>query len=265
MFFDTHAHLESPRYAGDSAGVIERARAAGVTRIVTCGSDLATSAACVQIAQRNPGVYAAAGIHPHEARGLSPSGALPDATLLAEALLRIREWARRQAIVAVGEIGLDYHYEFSPRPVQQGVLAAQLRLAGELGLPVILHNRESDADFRDAVEQGPANLAGVLHCFMGSASLAEWALSRGLYLGVAGPVTFRGMDELVSVVRTAPLDRLLVETDSPYLAPHPHRGARNEPALVVSVAQRVAEIRGMSLEELAHITIENGQRLFGVA
>jgi TatD DNase family protein len=265
MLFDTHAHLESPRFEGDWAGVIERARAAGVARIVTCGSDLATSAACVEIAQRSHGVYAAAGIHPHEARGLAPSGAVPDAVLLSEVLLRIRAWADRQEIVALGEIGLDYHYDFSPRPAQQAVLAAQLRLAGELGLPVILHNREADADFCRALEQGPANLTGVLHCYMGSAPLADWALSRGFYLGLAGPITFRGMDELAAVVRAAPIERLLVETDSPYLAPHPHRGARNEPALVVCVAQRVAEIRGISLEELARITTENGRRLFGVA
>lgn len=265
MLFDTHAHLESPRFDGDPASVIDRARAAGVTRIITCGSDLESSAACVEIARRYSGVYAAAGIHPHEARSVGGSVDSIDTGLMGYALDQIRTWAREGEIVAVGEIGLDYHYDFSPRPVQQAVFAAHLELAGELDLPAVLHSRESDADLMRLVDSGLARLRGVLHCFMGGAELAEWALSRGLYLGVAGPVTFRNADSVRDMVLTAPLERLLVETDSPYLAPHPHRGERNESAYVRCVAERVAEIRGLKLEQIAQITTANALRLFGIA
>ena len=264
MLFDTHAHLESPRFEGDPGGAIERARIAGVTRIITCGSDAETSAASVNIARQYAGVYAAAGIHPHEARTICDASGMLDVHRTESFFRQIREWAQAHAIVAVGEIGLDYHYDFSPRTAQRAVLAAQLALASELGLPMIMHNRESDRDLQNVLEQAPSDLSGVLHCFMGGPELADWALSRGFYLGIAGPITFKNVDELVSTVREAPLDRLLLETDSPYLAPHPHRGTRNEPALVRFVAQRLADIRGMELEELARHTTENAKRLFGV-
>ncbi len=265
MLFDTHAHLESPRFEGDIGGAIERARAVGVTRIITCGSDAQTSAACVNIAQEYTGVYAAAGVHPHEARTLCDESGGLDVHLCDSFFKQTREWARDHAIVAIGEIGLDYHYDFSPRAVQRDVLAAQLMLACELGLPVIMHNRESDNDFQSLLEQAPSELRGVLHCFMGGPELAGWALSRGFYLGLAGPITFKNMEALAAIARLAPLDRLLIETDSPYMAPHPHRGTRNEPALVRFVAQRLADIRGMELQELARHTTENARRLFGVA
>lgn len=262
MFFDTHAHLDSDRFGGDAAGVIARAREAGVTRIVTCGSDLASSAACVQIAQEYERVYASAGVHPHEAHSICAGAGAP--VVQPEALDQLRQWAAEQRIVAIGEIGLDYHYDFSPRDAQCAVLAAQLCVADELSLPVVLHNRESDPDFVSLLESGPVGIRGVLHCFLSTAELARWALDRGLYLGVAGPVTFRGMDGLAAILRDAPLERLLIETDSPYLAPHPHRGKRNEPAYVPHVAEKLAEIRGMPVEELARITADNGRRLFGV-
>ncbi len=264
MLFDTHAHLESPRFEGDARGAIERARSVGVTRIITCGSDAQTSAACVNIAHEHAGVYAAAGIHPHEARTICDENGALDVQLSETFFAQVGAWAREHAIVAVGEIGLDYHYGFSPRAAQRAALTAQLALASDLGLPVIMHNRESDRDFQSVLEQAPSKLCGVLHCFMGGPDLADWALSRGFYLGIAGPITFRNINELVATAREAPLDRLLIETDSPYMAPHPHRGTRNEPALVRFVAQRLADIRGMELEELARHTTENAQRLFGV-
>jgi len=167
--------------------------------------------------------------------------------------------------VAVGEIGLDYHYDFSPREAQRLVLARQLALAGELGLPVILHNRESDEDLRRAVEAAPRSLRGVLHCFLADQKMADWALARGLYIGVAGPITFEKVRHLPNIVRRVPLDRLLVETDAPYLAPHPKRGQRNEPAFVRYVAERLAEILGLPLEELAQRTTENACRLFRIS
>ena len=263
MYFDTHAHLDSPRYGGDAASVIERARSAGVNRIVTCGSDLASSQACVDIAHAHEGISASAGIHPHEARSVLPARTADNA-LLADAVARMRQWAQAGDVVAIGEIGLDYHYDLSPRSAQQAVFERQLMLAAELDLPVILHNRESDSDFCALLQQGSPRLRGVLHCFMGGPALAEWALARGLYLGIAGPITFRNVPDLVAAVQLAPLDRLLIETDSPYLAPHPYRGQRNEPAHVTLVAQRVAELRGITPADVARITADNGCRLFGV-
>jgi TatD DNase family protein len=166
-------------------------------------------------------------------------------------------------VVALGELGLDYHYDFAPRPAQCAVLERQLSLAVELGLPVILHNREADADLRVLVSAASASLTGVLHCFLSDADLADWALGRGLYLGIAGPITFRNVAHLPDIVRHAPLDRLLIETDCPYLAPHPHRGQRNEPAWVVDVAARVATLRGLTPNEIGDITLANATRLFG--
>jgi len=264
MLFDTHAHLDSPRFEGDPGGAIERARSVGVTRIITCGTDAQTSAACVSIAHEYTGVHAAAGIHPHEAHTICDASGTLDVHRSENFFRQMRAWAQAHAIVAVGEIGLDYHYDFSPRTAQRAVLAAQLALASELGLPVIMHNRESDRDLRNVLEQARSDLRGVLHCFMGGPELAGWALSRGFYLGIAGPITFKNVDDLVATAKEAPLDRLLIETDSPYMAPHPHRGTRNEPALVRYVAQRLANIRGMELEELAERTTANAKRLFGV-
>jgi len=264
MLFDTHAHLDSPRFEGEVEGVLERAYASGVSRILTCGSDLASSALCVRLARQYTGVYASAGIHPHEAGALAPNGRSLDGALVSEVLDRIRNWAAEGSIVALGEIGLDYHYDLAPRPVQRAVLELQLALAAELQLPVILHSRESEADIKGALQATPTGLKGVLHCFMGDAALGEYVLSRGLHLGVGGPITFRKMDNLVAAIASAPLDNLLLETDSPYLTPHPHRGARNEPAFVRHVAQRVAEIRGLTLDQVARYTTDNACRLFAV-
>ena len=261
---DSHAHLESPRFDADRDAVIARAAAAGVEAIVTCGADLASSEAAIALAEAHPALWAAVGIHPHEARHAWVEGDGGGGRVDEAAMGRLRQLARHPRVVAIGEIGLDYHYDFSPRDAQCAVLAAQLCVADELSLPVVLHNRESDPDFVSLLESGPVGIRGVLHCFLSTAELARWALDRGLYLGVAGPVTFRGMDGLGAILRDAPLERLLIETDSPYLAPHPHRGKRNEPAYVPHVAEKLAEIRGMPVEELARITADNGRRLFGV-
>ena len=265
-YCDSHAHLADPRFDADRAEVLARAAEAGVTRVVTCGADLATSAAEADLvawaARRgtSPALYAAVGIHAHEARSaVGPGGALDEG-----AFQRLVALAGRPGVVALGEIGLDYHYTFSPPEVQRAVLGRQLEIARDLGLPVILHNRESDADLVAQIEAGPAGLSGVLHCFLGDRRLAEWALARGLYLGVAGPITFRNPGALPDVLRSVPLDRLLVETDSPYLAPHPHRGRRNEPAHVVHVAEGLAEVLGLPPERVAEETAANARRLFGI-
>ncbi|MHB0859248.1 MAG: TatD family hydrolase [Anaerolineae bacterium] len=266
LLFDTHAHLESPRFDVDRAQVIARAQAAGVARILTCGSDLATSQASIELAHGTQGLFAAVGVHGHQAASvvLGDPAREGDWCLDEQAFARLAALARAPGVVALGEIGLDYHYDFSPRPVQRAVLERQLLLAADLGLPVVLHNREADADTRALLEAAPAELRGVLHCFLADLAMAEWALARGLYLGVAGPITFKNVPHLPEVVRAAPLERLLIETDAPYLAPHPRRGARTEPAFVVHVAARLAEVLGLAPDELARATWRNACRLFGL-
>jgi len=258
--FDTHTHLESSRFEADRDDVIARAISAGVTRLVTCGSDLPTSEAEIALMQRHVGIYAAVGIHGHRAATVisAASGEIDE-----HCLTHLRELAAQAGVVAIGEIGLDYHYDFSPRDVQQRVMARQLALAAELDLPVIIHDREADDDTRRLIEQAPP-VRGVLHCFLADARMAEWAVDRGFYLGVAGPITFGSVVHLADIVRRAPRDRLLVETDCPYLSPHPKRGRRNEPAFVRHVAEKLSEILDLPLDELAHLSTANACRLFRV-
>jgi TatD DNase family protein len=268
--FDSHAHLEASAFDLDRDEVIARARCAGVTRILSCGTDLPSSRASVALAAAYPGlVWATVGIHPHSARDAALDGRAgaspPDDPALDDAVFaELAALAAAPRVAALGELGLDYYYDYSPRPVQRAVLARQLALAAELDLPVILHNRESDEDLRRVVDAGPAALRGVLHCFLADAEMAAWALDRGLYLGVAGPITFKGVRHLAEILRAAPLDRLLIETDSPYLAPHPLRGRRNEPAYVAHVAARLAEVLGLPAEELAARTAANARQLLRI-
>ena len=263
--FDSHVHLDSQRFNADREQVIARAVSAGVRYMVTCGTDLTTSEVEVSLAAQHKVVYAAVGVHAHEANSIISPASVEGKPLVDEdCLAQVRELAGRPKVVAIGEIGLDYHYDFSPPPVQRAVLQRQLRLARELELPVILHNRESDTDLRCIVDQVPPP-AGVLHCFLADEAMAAWALDRGLYIGIAGPITFKNVRHLVSIARQAPLDRLLIETDCPYLAPHPQRGRRNEPAYVAYVAAKLAGVLGLSPEDVAKRTAENARRLFGIA
>ncbi|HHX43998.1 MAG TPA: TatD family hydrolase [Chloroflexi bacterium] len=258
---DSHAHLDSSRFDGDRDAMLARAAAAGVEAIVTCGADVASSAAAIALAAAHATVWAACGIHPHEAQhAWATREAAHGEAAVSDHLRRL---VRSPRVVAIGEIGLDYHYDFSPRPVQRAVFERQLALAAELGMPVILHNREADADLR-AIVDGAGPLQGVLHCFLADRAMAEWALDRGLYLGVAGPITFRRSESLREVVRDVPLDRLLIETDSPYLAPVPLRGRRNEPAFVAHVAEGLAALWGLAPAEVAQRTNANARRLFGI-
>ena len=264
QLFDSHLHLGSQRFDTDRQQVLERARDAGMTRMLTCGSDVATSTGEVALAGAHEGVYAAVGVHGHEAESAVCRDTAGGFELDEAVFERITQLASAPGVVAIGEIGLDYHYDLSSRDVQRAVLARQLRLACELGLPVVLHNRESDKDMRRAVDAAPAVLMGVLHCFLSTQEMADWAAQRGLYLGIAGPITFKSVKHLEAIVRGYPRDRLLIETDSPYLAPHPRRGKRNEPAWVVHVAERLADILDLSLQEVVRLTTGNACRLFGV-
>jgi TatD DNase family protein len=254
--FDSHAHLDFADFDGDVDGVLQRARSAGVAGVIAVGSGrgLESRTAAVALAARYPDVWATVGLHPH------------DATLAdAAAVAALRELAARPRVVAVGEIGLDYHYDHSPRPRQRDAFTAQLRLARELRLPVVIHTREADDDTLAILRAEGVPHGCVLHCFSGGERLARAGLELGLHLSFSGILTFPKADELRAVARqVVPLERTLVETDSPYLAPVPHRGRRCEPAYVVHTARRLAELHGRTLEDVARVTTRNTRELFGL-
>ncbi len=261
QYIDSHAHLDSPRFDADRQAVIERAKEAHVAVIVNVGTDLKSSQQAVGLAAEHDMIYAAVGMHPHHAKRL-------DGTALAG----LRELAQHPKVVAVGEIGLDFYRDLSPRDVQQRAFRAQLAWAAKLGKPVIIHDRDAHkevmsilADWATGQKNSPlAGRMGVLHTFSGDSAMAEWAMDLGFYISISGPVTYRNARQLPKIVQSLPLDRLLVETDCPYLAPHPHRGKRNEPAYVRLVAERIATLRGIPLHSLAEATTANTRRLFGL-
>lgn len=252
MLIDTHAHVQMRQFASDREQVVRAAFATGVTRLIVPGTDVPTSEDAIALAERFPGqVFAAVGTHPHDA-----------ATLTDEAFARQRTLMRHPHVVAVGEIGLDFYRNLSPREAQLGALQRQCALAIELDLPVILHNRDSHHELIAALrEAGPA-LRGVFHCFIGDRQMAQDALDLGFYLSFAGPVTYPANTTLADVAGWAPEDRILVETDCPYLTPVPFRGKRNEPKHIALTAQRVADLRGIALDRLAQITTANATALF---
>jgi TatD DNase family protein len=252
--FDTHAHLDQGEFDVDRTEVIARAHAAGVSTLVTVGTTAATSVVCVELAVANEGVLAAVGIQPNYCAEAS-----------------IDDWQRvlslvdRQKVVAVGETGLDRHWDFAPLEVQRDYFDRHLRLSQQCGLPFIVHTRESDEDvlvmLREARRRGP--LAGVMHSFTGTDETAAECVELGLYISFAGMVTYKKSDSLRSVARQVPGERILIETDSPYLSPHPLRGRRNEPAHLVHTAGCLADQRGQTLEEFAALTTTNARNLFG--
>ncbi|MBN1666330.1 MAG: TatD family hydrolase, partial [Anaerolineales bacterium] len=257
----THCHLDFDVFDTDRALVMERVVEARVAKILNPGIDLPSSEGVLRIASEYSRVFAAVGVHPNSAT-----------TWEDETLGHLRLLASRPKVVAIGEIGLDYYRDRAPRLLQQRVLAWQLELAGELGLPVIIHNRLASEDILalltdwqlDLRQTNPrlAERPGVLHSFSGDQELAERILQSGFYLGITGPVTFRNARELQGVAAWAPLDRLLLETDAPFLTPHPYRGQRNEPANVRLVAEKIAELRGVTFTEVAEITTANAKKLF---
>jgi TatD DNase family protein len=257
---DTHAHLDFSKFDADRPAVIERAKAAGVAAIVNVGTDPASSRQAVGLADRYDSIYAAVGMHPHDAKKL-------DGAALAE----LRDLARHPKVVAIGEIGLDYYRNLSPPDVQRRAFQAQLAWAAKLGKPVVIHDRDAHDEILEVLTGWAASLKnsplagqlGVLHTFSGDLVMAERALDLGFYISISGPVTYKNARQLPDIVRALPLERLLVETDCPFLAPHPYRGKRNEPAYVHLVAERIAVLRGMPFEELAEATTANAQRLFG--
>lgn len=253
MSIDTHAHLEMEAFDSDRDEVLKRAAEAGLAAIVTVGTTLADCKKAVALAGRYPLLYAAVGIHPHEVKAID-----------AGTYDALRILARQDKVVAIGEIGLDFFYDLSPREVQLRRFAEQLDLAEELDMPVIIHDREAHAETLRILRQRKGRLRGVLHCFSGDQAMARECLEMGFHLSVAGPVTYRRADQLRAVAREIPLERLLIETDAPYLAPQPHRGKRNEPAYVVETAGCLAEILGLPVDELKRLTSANARRLFSI-
>lgn len=248
---DTHVHLDAEAYAADLDQVLERASAAGVAAMVVPATDLASSEAILRLADHHPAILPAVGIHPHDAKSFGDGSTA-----------RLRELAGRA--VALGETGLDYHYDFSPRHLQVENLRAHLELAGDLGLPVILHCREAEEDLHSELARvGPLPAGGVVHCFTSGWDWATRFLEMGLHVGVTGMVTFPKLVDVHQVARLCPPERLLLETDGPYLAPLPHRGRRNEPAWVARVVEEVARLRGLEPAAVARAANAAAVSLFG--
>jgi len=260
MFVDSHCHIDGAEYDADREEVIRRARDAGVTTMLNVGTGDPHSGAferAVELAETHTDIYAAVGVHPHDAKLFTDRAE--------QRLLDLVKQSRQ--VIAWGEIGLDYHYDHSPRDVQRKVFERQLRLARLLELPVVIHSREANDDTIAILREEMAGYerGGVLHCFGGSLEMATSAIDLGFFISFAGNLTFQKAEDLRSIARQLPLDRLLIETDCPYLTPVPFRGKRNEPARVVETARCLAELHGRELEEIGHITGENFGKLFRVA
>ncbi len=258
MLIDSHAHLDDARYDGDRDAVIARAREAGVEIFITIGCDLATSRSAVALAERYPFVYATVGVHPHEVKHIGDDW-----------YEELRRLAQHSKVVGYGEIGLDYHYNYSPPKLQRERFREQVGIAKDLGLPLSIHSREAQEDTIAILrEEKAGTVGGVFHCFTGDAWLAKDALDLGFYLSFSGVLTFQNATMLRDIAKTVPTNRLLVETDCPYLTPAPHRGKRNEPSFVTLVAEKLAEVRAESealdVEQVGRITADNTRRLFKI-
>ena len=253
---DTHCHLDWKAFDPDRMEVINRAVKAGVRRMITIGVDVPSSRRALEIAEQHQTVYAAVGVHPNDC-----------AEFDAEVLLKVRALAQHPRVVAIGEIGLDYYWHKVDHSVQARAFQAQLELAAELNLPVIIHSRDAASDVVTLLEthvarQG-ARIAGTLHSYFDDLDIAWRVFALGFHIGVTGPITFKKSDHEREIVRQLPLDRMLLETDAPFLTPAPHRGQRNEPAYVRYVAEQIAQVRGLAVNEVARQTTRNAERLFG--
>ena len=253
MLIDTHCHFNHKQFAENLPEFIERAQASDVRQMIVVGFDMPSSEHAVQLSEQYPGVlFAVIGVHPHDAKDWNE-----------EAGARLRQLSDHPHVVAIGEIGLDYHYDFSPRDLQEAAFRAQMKIARNVGLPVVIHCREAYEDTLQILsEEGADETGGVMHCWAGSVEEADRTVALGLALGFGGTLTFKNAESTRQAAQRVPLETLLVETDAPYLAPVPHRGKPNEPAYTRLVAEKLAELRGLSLPELATLTTANARRIF---
>ena len=249
--FDTHAHYDDSRFDEDRNELLSSLSSDCVSNIINCGCDLKSSLSSIELAEKHSFVYAAIGVHPHEAEETTD-----------EDLTKIKELYSHEKVIAVGEIGLDYFYDFSPRERQIEIFRKQIITANELGLPVIIHDREAHEDTMNILKE--LKPKGVVHCFSGSAEMAKEILKLGLYIGIGGAVTFKNARKPVEVVEMLPLDRLLLETDAPYMTPVPFRGKRCDSSHIGYTAEKIAEIKGVDVQELIDICTENAKKLFNI-
>lgn len=253
IIFDSHCHLEDEKFANDLDAVLNRMEENNVKYCICAGSDMQTSQKIVNLSQTYEQIYACVGIHPHEAKHFKKD----DLSLL-------KEWAKLDKVLGIGEIGLDYYYDLSDRQVQKDVLNRQLDLALEIDMPVMFHIRDAHGDMLDLLKKRGDIKKAVLHCFSGSLEIAKEYIKMGYIISFAGPITFKNAAKLPDVASIVPLDQFFIETDSPYLAPVPYRGKRNEPTYVVEVAKKIAEIKGISLEQVAEHSLKNVCRFYSI-
>lgn len=254
MLFDTHVHLNVNQFNDDREEVIERAHKAGVSYMVVVGFDHETIPLAIEIAESYDNIYASVGWHPVDAIDFTEDD-----------LQWIKQLSQHPKVVAIGEMGLDYHWDKSPKEVQAKVFRKQIQLAKQLNMPIIIHNREATEDIIAILqEENAEEVGGIMHCYNDSIDYVQACLDMNFYISLGGPVTFKNAPLPKEVAANIPLDRLLIETDAPFLSPHPHRGKRNEPAKVKLIAEKIAELRGISYEELCHITTKNALKLFNI-
>lgn len=254
MLFDTHVHLNAEQFNEDLQEVIDRASAEGVTNMVVVGFDEETIKKAIELAETYDFIHASVGWHPVDAVDMTP-----------EHLEWLKELSSHPKVVALGEMGLDYYWDKSPKEIQKEVFRKQIRLAKEVKLPIIIHNRDATADIVEILkEENAGEVGGIMHCYSGSVETALECIDMNFYISLGGPVTFKNAKKPKEVAEAIPLDRLLVETDCPYLTPHPYRGKRNEPAYVKLVAEEIAGLKGLTLEEVAEATAQNAKKLFGI-
>ncbi len=254
MLVDTHAHIQDRKFKGDLEAVLDRAEKAGLEKIICVGYDYETSCEAVELARKFPEVYAVVGVHPHDAK-----------TVDEEILQKLYELAKNPKVLAIGETGLDFYRDLSPRDQQRKAFVEQIKIAREICKPVVIHDRDAHQEVFDIIKKEKAGKnQGIMHCYSGHLPLAIELMKEGFYISFAGPLTFKNARKTHEVAAKIPMDRILLETDCPYLAPEPFRGKRNEPAYVKYVAEKMAEIRGKNVEEIAYITGLNAKRVFRI-
>ncbi len=252
MYFESHAHYDDNRYNEDRDALLQALPQAGIDVVINIGANMASSKRSIQLAEQYGYMYAAVGVHPHDAKDMT-----------AQDLTTLKDWCRHEKVVAVGEIGLDFYYNHSPKDTQQYWFEKQMELAGEVGLPIVIHSRDAAEKVYRLVEKSGLN-RGVVHCYSGSAEMAMDYVNLGFHIGVGGVVTFPNAKNLVKAVERVPASRILLETDCPYLAPVPHRGERNSSQYLEIICHKIAQIKQVTKEEMAQITMQNGLELFRI-